>query len=153
MMLLSVAFNMSANLDNSAVQATGLEKVSFHSSPKERQSQRMFNLLHNSTHLTCWQSNAQNSPSQASTIRELWTFRFSSWIYKRQRNQRSNCQQSLDHLKSKRVPEKHLLLLYWLHKAFDCVDHNKLENSSRDANTRPPYLFPEKSVCRSRSNS
>ena len=37
-------------------------------------------------------------------------------------------------------------------KAFDCVDHNKLENSSRDGNTRPPDLFPEKSVCRSRSN-
>ena len=35
-------------------------------------------------------------------------------------------------------------------KAFDCVDYNKLENSSRDGNTRPPYLSPEKSVCRSR---
>ena len=33
--------------------ATGLEKVSFHSSPKERQSQRMLKLLHNCTHLTC----------------------------------------------------------------------------------------------------
>ena len=38
-------------------------------------------------------------------------------------------------------------------KAFDCVDHNKLENSSRDGNTRPPYLTPEKPECRSRSNS
>ena len=38
-------------------------------------------------------------------------------------------------------------------KAFDCVDHNKLKNSSRDGNTRPPLLPPEKSVCRSRSNS
>ena len=38
-------------------------------------------------------------------------------------------------------------------KAFDCVDHNKLVNSSRDGNTRPPYLPLEKSVCRSRSNS
>ena len=37
-------------------------------------------------------------------------------------------------------------------KAFDCVDHNKLENS-RGRNTRPPYLPPEKSVCRLRSNS
>ena len=35
-------------------------------------------------------------------------------------------------------------------KAFDCVDHNKLENCSRDGNTRPPYLPPEKSVFRSR---
>ena len=33
-------------------------------------------------------------------------------------------------------------------KAFDYVDHNKLENSSRDGNTRPPYLSPEKLVCR-----
>ena len=38
-------------------------------------------------------------------------------------------------------------------KAFDYVDHNKLENSSRDGNTRPPYLSPEKPVCRTRSNS
>ena len=27
--------------------------------------------------------------------------------------------------------------------AFDCVDHNKLENSSRDGNTRPPDLPAE----------
>ena len=33
-------------------------------------------------------------------------------------------------------------------KAFDCVDHNKLENSDRDENVRPPYLPPEKPVCR-----
>ena len=38
-------------------------------------------------------------------------------------------------------------------KAYDCVAHNKLENSERDGNTRPPYLPPEKSVCTSRSNS
>ena len=38
-------------------------------------------------------------------------------------------------------------------KAFDCVDQNKLENSERDGNTRPPDLPLEKSVCRSGSNS
>ena len=37
-------------------------------------------------------------------------------------------------------------------KAFDCADHNKLENSSRDGNTRPPDLLLEKPVCRSGSN-
>ena len=41
----------SANLENSAV-ATGLEKVSFHSNPKERQHQRMLKLPHSCTHLT-----------------------------------------------------------------------------------------------------
>ena len=35
-------------------------------------------------------------------------------------------------------------------KAFDC---EQTENSSRDGNIRPPDLPPEKSVCRSRSNS
>ena len=48
----SAALNMPTNLENSAV-ATGLEKVSFHSNPKERQCQRMLNLPHNCTHLTC----------------------------------------------------------------------------------------------------
>ena len=38
-------------------------------------------------------------------------------------------------------------------EVLDCVDHNKLENSERDGNTRTPYLPPEKSVCRSRSNN
>ena len=38
-------------------------------------------------------------------------------------------------------------------KDFNCVDHNKLENSWRDGNTRPPDLPLEKSVCRSKSNS
>ena len=41
-----------ANLENSAV-VTGLEKVSFHPNPKERQCQRIFILPHNCTHLTC----------------------------------------------------------------------------------------------------
>ena len=40
-----------AHLENSAV-ATGLEKVSFHSNPKERQCQRMLKLLHNCTYIT-----------------------------------------------------------------------------------------------------
>ena len=47
----SAAFNMPANWESSAV-TTGLEKVSFHSNPKERQCQRMLKLPHNCTHLT-----------------------------------------------------------------------------------------------------
>ena len=38
-------------------------------------------------------------------------------------------------------------------KAFDCVDHNKLENSESNWNTRPPDLPLEKPVCSSGSNS
>ena len=38
-------------------------------------------------------------------------------------------------------------------KAFDCVDHNKLDNSERDGNTRLPDLPLEKPICRSGNNS
>ena len=48
----SVALNMPANVENSAV-ATGLEKVSFHSNPKVGQCQRMFKLPYNCAHFTC----------------------------------------------------------------------------------------------------
>ena len=75
-------------------------------------------------------------------------------VLKRQRNQRSNCQCPLDHQKSKRVPKKHLLLLYCLCQSlWLCGSQQTVENSSRDGNTRPPYLPPDKSVCRSISNS
>ena len=49
-------------LENFTV-ATGLGKVSFHSHPKEGQSQRMLKLLHNCTHFTYYQGNVQNPPS------------------------------------------------------------------------------------------
>ena len=61
---------MTANLENSAV-ATGLEKVNFHSNIKEGQCQKMLKLLHSCTHFTCYQGNAQNSASEASTVHEL----------------------------------------------------------------------------------
>ena len=49
-------------LENLAV-ALGLEKVSFHSNPKEGKCQRMFRLEQNCTGFTCYQGNAQNYPS------------------------------------------------------------------------------------------
>ena len=45
------ALNKSANLENSAV-ATGLEKVCFHSNPKEGQCQRIFKPPHSCAHFT-----------------------------------------------------------------------------------------------------
>ena len=49
------------------------------------------------THLICQQSNAQNSPSQASMVRELRTSRCSNCLQERQRKQRSSFQHPLDH--------------------------------------------------------
>ena len=140
---------MSANLENSA-GAKGLEKVSFHSNPKERQCQRMLKLPHNCTHLTFQQSNGQNSPSQAVNC-ELPDVQPGFRKGRRTRDQIANICWII-----KRANEFQKIIYFCITdytKAFDCVDHNKLENSSRDENTRPPYLPPEKSVCRSRSNS
>jgi len=55
--------------------------------------------------------------------------------------------------KSKKVPEKTSTsaLLTTLRPL--CGSQRTVESSSRDGNTRPPYLPPEKSACRSRSNS
>ena len=100
--------------------STGKGQFSFQSQkeamPKNVQTTAQLHLSHT----------PQNSPSQASTVHEPWTSKCSSWVYKRQRNQRSNCEHLLDHRKSKRVPEKHLLLLIDYAKAFDCVDHEHL---------------------------
>ena len=48
-----VLHSVSQQIWKTLAVATGLEKVSFHSNPKERQCQRMLKLLHNCTHLTC----------------------------------------------------------------------------------------------------
>ena len=96
---------MPENLENLAV-ATGVKKVTFHSNHKERQCQRKFKLPYNCAHFTCQQGDAQNPSSQAPTVCELRTSRCTSWIQKRQRNQRSNCQHPLDHRKSKGIPKK-----------------------------------------------
>ena len=116
---------MSANFENSAV-ATGMEKFSFHFNPKERQCQRMFELLYNCTHPRYQQGYAQNPSIQASAVCELRTSKCTSWDQKRQRNQRLNYQHSLDHGESKGIPEKHLLCFINYMKTFDYVDHNKL---------------------------
>ena len=88
--------------------------------------QGMFKLLHNCTHLTRQQSNAQNFPREASTVHEPRTSRCSNWIQKRQRNPRLNCQYLLYNRKSKRVPENIHFCFIDYTKDFGCLDHNKL---------------------------
>ena len=65
----------------------------------------------------------------------------------RQRNQRPNCQHFLDHRQSKKVPEKCLLLLDWLAKAFDCVDHNKLWKILKEMEMPDHLTCPLRNLC------
>ena len=56
--------------------------------------------------------------------------------------------------KSKRIPEKHLFLLYWLCQSlWLCGSQETVENSERDGNTRPPDLSLRKPICRSGNKS
>ena len=98
---------MPANLENSAV-ATGLEKVSFHSNPKERQCQRCSNYCTIAliSHASKIMLKILKARLQQYVNHELPDVQ--AGFRKRQRNQRSNCQHPLDHGKGKRVPEKHL---------------------------------------------
>ena len=74
----SAVLNMSAILENSAV-ATGLGKV-FSFQSQRKAVPRMFKLLHSSTPPTHQKCNAQDPSTEASTVRELRTFRCTSWI-------------------------------------------------------------------------
>ena len=114
---------MPVDLESSAV-ATRLEKVSFHSSPKERQCQRTSKLSYNCTHLTGQQGHAQNPSSQASAACKLRTSRCTSWIQKRQRNQRSSCQHLLKHKKAREFQKNIYFCFIDCAKGFGCVDHN-----------------------------
>ena len=86
---------MPTNLENSAV-ATGLEKVSFHSDPKEGQCQRMLKLLQ--ARLQRYMN--QKLPDVQAAFRKG----------RRTRDQIANIHWIIE--KSKRVPEKHLLLFH-----------------------------------------
>ena len=55
-------------------------------------------------------------------------------------------------IKKSREFQKNIYCFIDYAKAFDCVDHNKLWKIFQKMGI-PPYLLPEKSVCRSRSNS
>ena len=104
------------------------ENVSFVPIPKKGNAKKMHKLPHNCTHLTHWQSNPQNSPSQASTVRELWTSRHSSWIQGRgTRDQIANICWITE--KAREIQKNFYFCFIDHAKAFDCVDHCKLENS------------------------
>ena len=80
-------------------------------SPKEVQCQRMFKLQ--TAQFCSFQMPIRlcsKSFKLALAVHQRRTSRCTSWVWKRQRNQRSNCQHPLDHRESKGVPEKYLFL-------------------------------------------
>ena len=90
------------------------------------QYQRMFKLLHNCPHLTCYQSNAQNSSSQASAICEPWISDVQDG-FRKGRGMRDQIAIIRWIIKKAREFQKNIYFCFIDYaKAFDCVDHNKL---------------------------
>ena len=117
---------MPANLENSAV-ATGLEKVSFHSNPKERQCQRMLKPPHSCTHI-----------SHASKVMlKIVQARLQQYVnhelpdvqagFRKGRGTRNQIANIHWIIKKAREFQKNIYFCFIDYaKAFDCVDHNKL---------------------------
>ena len=138
---------MSANLENSTV-ATGLEKVSFHSNAKECSNYSTIALISHASKVTLKILQAR---LQQYVTRELPDVQTGFRKGRGTRNQIVNIPWII---KKAREFQKNICFCFINYiKAFVCVDHNKLENPERDGNTRPPDLPPEKSGCRSGSNT
>ena len=116
---------MPANLENSAV-ATGLEKVNFHSNPKERQCQRMLKLLHNCTHLTRYKVMVK--------ILQAWLQQYVNHEpldvqagFRKGRGTRDQIGNIRWIIEKARELQKNIYFCFIDYaKAFDCVDHKKL---------------------------
>ena len=116
---------MSGKLENSAV-AIGLEKVRFHSNPKERQCQRMFN--HHTIALISHTSKVMLKILQARlqqhVNRELPDVPAGSRKGRGTRDQIANIHWVME--KAREFQKNIYFCFIDYAKAFDCVDHNKL---------------------------
>ena len=116
---------MPANLENSAV-ATGLEEVSFHSNPKERQCQKCSNYctVALNSHTSKVMLKILQARLQQYVNRELpdvqARFREGRWT----RNQIANIRWIIG--KAREFQKNIYFCFIDYAKAFDCVDHNKL---------------------------
>ena len=95
--------------------ATGLEEVSFHSNPKEKQCQRMLKLLivalishTNKVMLKILQARLQNLNHELPDVQAG---------FRKGRGTRDQIANIRWIIKKARVPEKHLFLLYWLYQS------------------------------------
>ena len=140
---------MPANLENSAV-VTGLQKVSFHSNPKEGQCQRIFN--HCTKAFISHVSKVMLQILQA-RLQQNCELPDVQAGFRKGRGTRDQIVNICWIIKKAGKFQKYIYFCFIDDtKAFDCVGHKKVWKILRDGNTRPPDLPPEKSVSRSRSN-
>ena len=134
-------------MENSAV-ATKLEKVSFHSNPKERSNYYTIALI---SHASNVMLKILQARLQQYVNHELPDVQAGFRKGRGTREQIANIRWIIE--KAREFQKSIYFCFIDYAKAFDCVDHDKLENSERAGNTKPPDLPLEKPVCGSGSNS
>ena len=143
---------MPANLENSAV-VTGLEKVSFIPIQKKGNTKECSNYhtIAFISHVSKVMLKILQARLQQYVNHELPDVQAG---FRKGRGTRDQIGNTCWIIEKAREFQKNIDVCFIDYtKAFDCVDHNKLENSSSNGNTRPPDLPPEKPVGRSRSKS
>ena len=143
---------MPANLENSAV-ATGLEKISFHSNPKEGQAKECSNYCTIAliSHVSKEELKILQARPQQYVNHELPDDQAG---FRKGRGTRDHIANICWIMEKAREFQKNIYFCFIEYaKAFDCVDHKKLWKILKDGNTRPPDLPLEKPACRSGSNN
>ena len=143
---------MPANLENSAV-ATGLEKVLFIPIPKKDNAKDCSNYhtIALISHASKVMLKILQARLQQYVKHELPDVQVGFRKGRGTRDQIANIRWITE--KAREFQKNIYFCFIDYAKAFDCVDHNTVENSERDGNIRPPNLPLEKSVCRSGSIS
>ena len=121
----NAALNMPANVENSAV-ATGLEKVSFHTNPQKRQSQRVLKVLHNCT--------ISHASKLMLKILQVRLQQYVNWEPQDVQSGFRKGRETRDQIanicwiieKAREFKKKIYFCSIDYAKAFDCVDHNKV---------------------------
>ena len=147
---------MPANLQKSAV-ATGLEKISFHLILKKSNIKEYSNkCIHRTVALISHASKVMLKILQGRLQQYVnWELPDVQAGFRKGRGTRDQIADIRWIIEKAREFQLNIYVSFIDYaKTFKCVDHNKLwKFFLSDGNTRPPYLPPEKSVSRSRSNS
>ena len=142
---------MPANLENSAM-ATGLEKATFHVNPKGNAKEcSNYRTIAFILHISKVMLKILQAWLQQYMNHELPDVQAGFRKGRGTRDQIANICWIIEKLREFQKNIYYCFIDYT--KNFDCGSQQTVENSSKDSNTRPPDQPPEKSVCRSRSNS
>ena len=144
---------MPANLENSAV-STGVEKVSFHSNSKEGRCQKCLKCLNYRTiALISHTSKVMLKIPQAMLQKYVnWELPNVQAGFRKGRGVRDQNANIHWIIEKAREFQKNICFYCLCQSLWLCDTQQTVKNSSIDGNTRPAYLLPEKSVCRSRNN-